>query len=94
MVCRLDLRVTPAETMLTVYCEQLTVVRGTLLQGAHFINQGILEQVGRDPFTKFHIVKSYPNDEFSIHTIITRGASFVLLESNTGEGVIWPSVGW
>ena len=36
--------------------------------GASFRNHGVLGQVGEIPiFIKFHIVKSYPNEEFSIH---------------------------
>ena len=68
MVCRLDLRVSLAETRLTVCC-WLLVVRSTLLQGASFRNQGILTQVGEIPlFTKSSIDKSYPNESFSIPT--------------------------
>ena len=61
---QLALRVPPAET-------RLTVVRSTLLQGACFRNQGVLQQVGGiPPFTKFHIVKLYPNEEFSTSIIM------------------------
>ena len=37
-------------------------------------------------------IKNYSFDELELD-ILTRRASSVLLESNTGEGVIWLSVG-
>ena len=77
------------------WCESLSsrghnseMVRSTLLQGARFINQVVLTQVGETPpFTKFQIVKLYPNDEFSIAITMVR-RTFLQGESFRNQGVL------
>ena len=46
-------------------------MRSTLLEGASFRNQKVLQQLCQRPlFTKVYIVKSYPTEAFSIPIIM------------------------